>query len=103
MDWKNSEQFPDFTAGEAMSRVMLRDPEGADALDGGGCRLLADAVILQAVRDYAEVLQARSRGSRFADRRLELEAFFRSDYFRLLSGMEGTRLMRIIRREVKAE
>ena len=100
MDWKNTEQLPDFTAGEAMCRVMIRDPQRLDAVDSEGCRLLAEAVVMQAAQDYFEVVRNRSFA---AEQRTELEAFFRSGYFRLLSGMEGTRLMRRIRQEVDAE
>ena len=59
MDWKNTEQLPDFTAGEAMCRVMIRDPQRLDAIDSEGCRLLAEAVARQLSLPCRQLLARR--------------------------------------------
>ena len=102
MDWKNAEQFPDFTAGEAVARAMIRDPERLEAVDDDGCRLLARAVVMQAITDYFRVLRRdAARPGRDPGRRQgELEDFFRSEYFFRLSRINGNMLMRRIRKAV---
>lgn len=99
-DWVNLEQYPDPTAGEAMDRVLYG---GADPLpaDDAGIRRLAKAVTLQAARDYAAALRLPAEKEKTARERAELEAFFRSGFFRRLSGMNGEFVIRRIREEVR--
>jgi hypothetical protein len=96
MDWRNSEHYPDPTAALAMSAAADR-PE-ADALDAGGCERLSEAVVRLAAEDYLCALrhlpQARAQRARE-----EIEAFFRSPYFRRLTGLRGDVILRKIRKE----
>ena len=101
MDWRNSEHYPDTTAAEAMSRVMGPDPWEHDELDGNGCHDLIEAVVRKAVEDYAATL--RQSGPAALRRRAEAEAFFRSEYFRRLTGMDGLRILRMVRKVVEQE
>ena len=68
--------------------------------DDRGCRLLAQAIVRQAVLDHISALKRLPRASA-AERLKETEAFFRSAYFRRLTGLSGARLIRLLRREVK--
>ena len=101
MNGRNEEQYPDFTAEAAMLRVMAGDPERTDVLDDEGCRLLIRAVVRQAVEDRFRALRHTGR---VAERlREETEAFFRSAYFRRLTGMNGAEILRLIRKEADRE
>lgn len=98
MIWYNEEQYPDTTAGEAMLRVMGHAPEVLEALDDDGCHLLIGAVIRRAVEDHYDALrQLLDPGA--ARRARETAAFFRSEYFRLLTGLDGRKLLELIRKE----
>ena len=99
MDWKNAEQYPDYTAGEAMLHVMHRRPEDLEQLDDEGCRLLAEAVIRLAAEDYADALRRLSFSGAAARQLAETEAFFRSEDFQRLSGVSGDFFLRRLRRE----
>ena len=90
MNWKNAEQYPDYTAGEAIFRIMRPVSERASLLDDEGCLLLMEAVIRQAVEDYGS--------ARWMN---EVESFFRSEYFRLMTGVKGDRFIRLIRKEMR--
>ena len=90
MNWKNEEQYPDYTAGEAMFSVMHPDTERAGMLDDEGCIRLAAAIIRQAMEDHL-----------LAGRKAETEAFFRSGFFRRLTGMNGHTVLRLIREEMR--
>ena len=57
MFWKNAEQYPDFTAAEAMLRAPAYPPEDLDSLDTGGCVRLVRAVIRQALSDRSRVVR----------------------------------------------
>lgn len=61
-----------------------------------GYELLAEAVILQAVKDYRKALKYDERG-----RKREIEGFFRSEYFRILTDVDGEMLIQKLRTEVK--
>ena len=66
------------------------------SLNEDGCRNLADAIILQAVKDYRTALKHDERR-----RKREIEQFFRSGWFRLLTELNGEVLIRKLRAEVK--
>ena len=57
---------------------------------------LAEAIILQAVKDYRKALKHDERG-----RKREIERFFRSEYFTVLTNISGEMLIRKLRAEVK--
>lgn len=64
---------------------------------------LANAIILQAVRDYRTTLKCLKRNScnRDADRRKnEIERFFRSQLFTVLTSVDGEMLIRSLHEEV---
>lgn len=61
-----------------------------------GYELLAEAIILQAVKDYRKALKYDARG-----RKCEIERFFRSEYFSTLTNISGEMLIQKLRAEVK--
>lgn len=61
-----------------------------------GYEELAEAVILQAVKDYRKALKYDERG-----RKREIEKFFRSEYFRILTDVDGEMLIQKLRTGVK--
>ena len=71
-------------------------PELYDA----GCMCLIEAVVRRAAEDYLSALRRLPR-RKAASRLRETEAFFRSDYFCRLTGVQGDRLLRRIREEAK--
>ena len=101
MDWKNTEQYDDHTAAQAMLRVMAPPSREAEALDDEGCLLLVEALVRQAAEDYL-LLMRRPGRYRHAERMQEIERFFLSNRFRRLTGMDGKAILRRIRREVSA-
>lgn len=61
-----------------------------------GYKELANAIILQAVKDYRKALKYDERG-----RKREIEKFFGSEYFRILTDVDGEMLIQKLRAEVK--
>ena len=61
-----------------------------------GYKELANAIILQAVKDYRKALKHDERG-----RKREIERFFRSEYFTVLTNISGEMLIRKLISEVK--
>ena len=61
-----------------------------------GYEKLAEAIILQAVKDYRKALKHDERG-----RKREIERFFKSEYFTVLTNSSGEMLRRKVRAEVK--
>ena len=61
-----------------------------------GYEKLAEAIILQAVKDYRKALKHDERG-----RKREIERFFISEYFTVLTNISGEMLIRKLRAEVK--
>ena len=99
MDIYNSEHYADPTAAVAIERAMQPPDSGRDA-DEKGLRLLAEAVIARAVYDYAGLVRCPYRCEALLREKRELEAFFRSEWFHLISGMNGAAVLRGIRKEV---
>ena len=98
MIWYNQEQYPDTTASEAILHVTGHGPEALEALDDDGSHQLIGAVIRLAVEDHYNALrQLPDPGA--ARRAKETAAFFRSEYFRLLTGLDGRKLLELIRKE----
>lgn len=57
---------------------------------------LAGAIIVQAVKDYKRALEKGERG-----RKSECVRFFRSDWFKVLTTMDGEFLIRKLKEEVQ--
>ena len=61
-----------------------------------GYKELANAIILQASKDYRKALKYDERG-----RKREIEKFFRSEWFAILTNISGEMLIQKLRAEVK--
>ena len=61
-----------------------------------GYKELANAIILQAVKDYRKALKHDERG-----RKREIERFFKSEYFTVLTNISGEMMIQKLRAEVK--
>ena len=100
MLWKNEEQYEDYTAGRAMFHVMVPDAGRSDALDDNGCMLLTVAILRRAAADHAAARRLLPNPD--AVRRMEeTEAFFCSDFCRLVTGMQGKKLLRMMEKEME--
>ena len=100
MDIYNSEHYADPTAAVAIERAMQPPDNGRDA-DEKGLRLLAEAVIARAVYDYAGLVRCPYRCEALLREKRELEAFFLSDWFSVLSGSdEGPAILERLDEEV---
>ena len=102
MDYYNAERYPDRTAAEAMQHVMSHREEEVFVLSEEGCLQLIEALVRLAVEDYLRAhrcLPCRSARQRL----LEIENFFLSDHFHSLTGLDGSAILRIVRREAKKE
>ena len=63
---------------------------------------LADIIILQAVNDYREIMACLSYApfdQQFIQERREIELFFRSEWFQMLTSIDGNMLIRRLRAE----
>ena len=76
-------------------------------IETSGCEELANAIVLQACKDYrcAYIRHLRRYGlSDRTDTQLaELERFFRSDWYKTLTSVDGEYLMKRIQDEVKLQ
>lgn len=66
-------------------------------------QLLANAIVLQAARDYRDVLRRWKKNKSDANtnfERKELESFFSSGWFGILSDLDGEVLMQKIQEQV---
>ena len=66
---------------------------------------LANAIILQAVKDYRmalKSLKANSRNSTARADKAEIERFFRSQWYSVLTSVDGEMLIRSLQKEVDA-
>lgn len=64
---------------------------------------LANAIVLQAVKDYRKVLQVLKQYPRYekaVKAKEEIERFFRSAWFQTLSGLDGIPIMERLQKEV---
>lgn len=102
MLWKNEEQYADYTAGRAMLHAMVRSADELDALDDDGCLHLVVAVLRLAAEDHAYALRRLPDPAAVLMKK-ETEAFFGSEYCRLLTGMNGKRLMKLMEKEMEEE
>ncbi len=69
-----------------------------------GYQRLAHAIVLHAVNDYRRTLRtlAHSPQHRYAlVKKSEIEEFFRSQYYKLLTGLEGEKLIQQLQAEIK--
>ena len=60
-------------------------------------RLLAEAIVLQAVKDYRKALKCDHRSTK-----RECERFFRSGWFKRLTTIDGEDLIQRLRSEVRS-
>lgn len=64
---------------------------------------LANAIVIQAAKDYRKALKTLKRYPRYEPAKAvvaEVEEFFRSDWYRMLTSVDADMLMRKIRREI---
>ena len=64
---------------------------------------LANAIVIQAVKDYRKALKTLKRYPRYEPAKAvvaEVEEFFRSDWYRTLTSVDADMLMTKIRREI---
>ena len=64
---------------------------------------LANAIVIQAAKDYRKALKTLKRYPRYEPAKAvvaEVEEFFRSDWYRMLTSVDAEMLMRKIRREM---
>lgn len=64
---------------------------------------LANSIVLQAVKDYREVLQVLKQYPRYEKAikaKEEIERFFQSTWFQTLSGLDGIPIMKRLQKEV---
>ena len=65
---------------------------------------LANAIVIQAVNDYRAALRGISYNRRSAEANIkELEKFFRSDYYELLTKVKGEYLIEKLKEEYREE
>ena len=64
---------------------------------------LANAIVIQAAKDYRKALKTLKRYPRYEPAKAvvaEVDEFFRSDWYRMLTSVDAEMLMRKIRREI---
>ena len=68
-----------------------------------GYKELANAIIIQAVKDYRKALKPDDRRCKCykQERKREVEEFFRSEWFTVLTNISGEMIIRKLRVEVK--
>lgn len=63
-----------------------------------GYQLLANAIVLQAVNEYREALRQNDTAAKW--KKISLRRFFRSDWFKMLTNVDGELLMERLKGEV---
>jgi hypothetical protein len=63
-----------------------------------GYQLLANAIVLQAVNEYREALRQNDTAAKW--KKISLQRFFRSDWYKLLTNVDGEMLMERLTEEV---
>ena len=67
-----------------------------------GVNLLRNAIIEQAAKDYKRIVKRKKRHAKYGYYdEVELDSFFHSQWFELLTDVDGPRLQREIRRRYK--
>ena len=64
---------------------------------------LADAIVVQATRDYRAALLGLRKNPENIRKLRELEDFFRSGWFPVLCDLDGVRLMWMLKNEVRGK
>lgn len=64
---------------------------------------LADAIVVQATRDYRTALRGLHKNPENTGKLHDLEEFFRSSWFQVLCDLDGTRLMWMLKNEVRGK
>lgn len=65
-----------------------------------GYQLLANAIVLQAANEYREVLRLPNPTTADKWHKIRLQRFFRSDWYKLLTKVDGEMLMERLKEEV---
>ena len=86
---------------------MIKKKKIKPEINSAGCEELANAIVLQACKDYRSAYIRYLRRYGLPDRNdpqlAELERFFRSDWYKTLTSVDGEYLMKRIQDEVKME
>ena len=86
---------------------MVKKKKIKPEINGAGCEELANAIVLQACKDYRSAYIRYLRRYGLPDRTdpqlAELERFFRSDWYKTLTSVDGEYLMKRIQDEVNAQ
>ena len=86
---------------------MIKKKKTKPEINSAGCEELANAIVLQACKDYRSAYIRYLRRYGLPDRNdsqlAELERFFRSDWYKTLTSVDGEYLMKRIQDEVKME
>ena len=61
-----------------------------------GWSLLVEAIVLQAIKDYAKAIKKRDKRMK-----ADCESFFRSQWFMLLCDLDGVSIQELVKRRVK--
>lgn len=80
----------------------MQQAQKRKAMDDTGAERLAEAIVKQAADDYKMAqIQSRRPKQRYVAlaRMRECERFFRSDWFRALTGLDGEAILQQLRRE----
>jgi hypothetical protein len=64
---------------------------------------LANAIVTMAVTDYRKALASRNPTTKTSPKIISLEKFFRSDYYRVLTKVDGEYIIEQIRHEVNCK
>lgn len=103
--YRNSEYYSDPTAGKAMANVMREEKrrrrgEYTDDLDMTNWQDLANGIIVQAAEEYRKCLRSRRSRKETQEKMREIEWFFRSDWFHLMTDLDGEMILERLRKEV---
>lgn len=68
-----------------------------------GYRNLADAIVVQASRDFRTALRGLRKNPESTMKLRELEEFFRSSWFQVLCDLDGVQLVWMLKNEVRGK
>ena len=119
---RNKEGYPDPTAGMALANIIKQErfeqkrkykrkhktkrtpkPVTSDTTNRTAYEKLANAVVIRAVEDYRIVLKScmkQPEDKRMQKERQKLERFFCSDWYKILTSVDGEKLMEWIKEEI---
>lgn len=119
---RNKEGYPDPTAATALANITRRErfeqnckckqklktkhrpkPVPSDKTNRLAYEQLANAVVIRAAEDYRIVLKScmkQPEDKRMQKERQKLERFFSSDWYKILTSVDGEKLMEKIKEEI---